>query len=171
MLLERRTPINDHLGRLSGDTATVTRRLREAIAGVGQDEAGFRHDSLGVPLGGEGPDTVLAHILPLATGEIRTRLAREATAAVIIAGGGAVRPAAVAGLAASFRLTEAEARMLARVAGGSGVNEAAAALGIQVATARTHMRHIFNKLGVSRHAELVALVNRLTSPTRDLGAG
>jgi DNA-binding CsgD family transcriptional regulator len=42
--------------------------------------------------------------------------------------------------------------------------EAAAALGIAETTAKTHLSRIFAKTGVSRQAELVALVHRLTPP-------
>jgi DNA-binding CsgD family transcriptional regulator len=44
--------------------------------------------------------------------------------------------------------------------------EAASALGITEATARTHRNHIFTKTGVSRRTDLLALVGRLVPPIR-----
>jgi predicted nucleic acid-binding protein len=46
------------------------------------------------------------------------------------------------------------------------LTEAASALGITEATARTHRNHIFTKTGVSRRTDLLALVGRLVPPIR-----
>ena len=169
LLLERRTPIRELQGRLAGDTSAITRHLRRAIESMIRDEATCREQSIGVDLRGEGASVVLAHVLPLANGTARKRLAPDAVAAVFVAGAGIAPPAAVAAVADAYGMTEAERRMLAEVAGGAGVAEASAALGCKLATGRTHMKHIFAKLGVHRHSELVALIGRLTPPVVDDG--
>ena len=60
-----------------------------------------------------------------------------------------------------FGLTPAEARLAMAVGAGRGVEQAAVALGITVNTARSTLKLVFDKLGVSRQAELAALVARL----------
>ncbi len=55
-------------------------------------------------------------------------------------------------------LTAAEAQVVLRLARGRTVAEAAAELGIGIATARTHLHHALRKTGTRRQAELVGLI-------------
>ncbi len=57
-----------------------------------------------------------------------------------------------------FEFTPSEANLAMELANGLSLDEAAEALGIRRNTARTHLRAIFAKAGVSRQAELVRLV-------------
>jgi DNA-binding NarL/FixJ family response regulator len=57
-----------------------------------------------------------------------------------------------------YGLTPAEARLAAALAGGATVEEAAGALGVTLGSARTYLKTVFSKLGVSRQTELVRLV-------------
>jgi DNA-binding CsgD family transcriptional regulator len=59
-----------------------------------------------------------------------------------------------------FRLTVREAELAAHLVAGSGIAEAAAALGMSVSTARQHVKSIFVKTDTHRQAELVALLAR-----------
>lgn len=61
-------------------------------------------------------------------------------------------------LAELFGLTQMEARILAAIAGGATVVEAAEAHGVAVSTVRHHLKHLFGKTGVNRQADLVRLV-------------
>ncbi len=61
-------------------------------------------------------------------------------------------------LAEMFGFTATETRLAAALAGGRSMDEAAAALGIRVTTARAHLRAIFAKAGVSRQAELIRML-------------
>jgi DNA-binding CsgD family transcriptional regulator len=56
-----------------------------------------------------------------------------------------------------FGLTPAEAAFLAEIVKGDGIQAAADRLGVSLATARTHLRHVFDKTGTQRQAELVGL--------------
>jgi DNA-binding CsgD family transcriptional regulator/PAS domain-containing protein len=58
-------------------------------------------------------------------------------------------------------LTLGEARVAALVGSGQAPREAAERLGIAEATARTILKRVFNKVGVSRQSELVSLLTRL----------
>jgi len=57
-----------------------------------------------------------------------------------------------------FRLTPREAELALALAFGSNPRQAAAELQISTETARTYLRRIFRKTGVSRRADLVRLV-------------
>lgn len=74
------------------------------------------------------------------------------------------RPAAdPAVLTSLYALTETEARLASAISVGHSVQSAAACLSMQVATARSHLKSIFLKLGVSRQQDLVSLVTSLRS--------
>lgn len=57
-----------------------------------------------------------------------------------------------------FGLTATEASVAVHVLCGDGLKAAARRLGISVETVRSHLRHIFDKTGVKRQAELVRLL-------------
>ena len=103
-----------------------------------------------------------AHVLPLAwngTPHIGCRGGIGAPA-------GAALPAEIRTVARIFSLTPAEARLLQHLVTGASLTEAATALGVTEATARTHRNHIFTKTGVSRRNDLLVLVTRLVPPIR-----
>jgi DNA-binding CsgD family transcriptional regulator len=60
-------------------------------------------------------------------------------------------------------LTHAEARIALALLGGRTTTEHAAAAGIAVSTARTHLQRAMSKLGVSRQAQLVASLAQMFS--------
>jgi DNA-binding CsgD family transcriptional regulator len=60
-----------------------------------------------------------------------------------------------------LELTPREARLAATLGSGHSIESAAPALGLSVATARTYLKHVFQKTGTHRQSELVALVRRL----------
>ena len=64
-----------------------------------------------------------------------------------------------------YRLSPAETRMALAFDGTRALPAIAAELGITHETARTHLKHIFQKLGVSRQAELVASLMKLKGPS------
>lgn len=59
-----------------------------------------------------------------------------------------------------FGLTRAEARLAMRLTEGLSLDDAAEKLGMRLNTARTHLRSIFSKTGVSRQGLLVRLILR-----------
>ena len=64
-------------------------------------------------------------------------------------------------LGALFGLTRAEARLARGVLTGCTAGEYARQVGVRVATIRTQLHSIFIKTGVTRQAELVALLSRV----------
>ena len=68
-------------------------------------------------------------------------------------------PALIAGeLQRQFGLTPSEAAFALEILKGDGLLSCADRLGISLATARTHLRHIFGKTGTRRQAELAHLI-------------
>lgn len=65
--------------------------------------------------------------------------------------------ATVSGIATALNLTQSEARIVHGLVVGGSVDEAAAMAGVSVSTARTYLKNVFHKTGVSRQAELVRL--------------
>lgn len=65
-------------------------------------------------------------------------------------------PAAV--LRRLYGLTAAEARVAGEILRGNGIDEAASRLGLKRETVRTHLKHIFTKVGTTRQADLVRLL-------------
>ena len=57
--------------------------------------------------------------------------------------------------ASAYDLTNAETRLIRLLTAGQGLFEAAAELGITKNTVRTHMRHIYSKVGTHRQADLI----------------
>jgi len=159
-------PLRGRDGVLRAEDGAASREIRSAIKQAARNESGIGKTGLAVRLTGEdGEAPVVAHVLPLAGGEIRSRLEPAAVAAVFV--NPKVDDAASAqAVAATFGLTPAEMRVLTRVLTGSTVAEAAADLGIAPTTARTHLDAIFAKTGVSRQSELIRLAGQVTPASR-----
>jgi DNA-binding CsgD family transcriptional regulator len=153
-------------GKLRAAAANANGELSKAIALAHDDEADIGNVGIGISLqatGGKEP--VIAHVLPLARGDIRARLLPQATAAVFIARPGEGSLADLSAFADTFRLTPAEKRLLQTLArGGTSLVETAQALSISVTTAKTHLARIFSKTGVARQADLLSLIKDLTPP-------
>lgn len=66
-------------------------------------------------------------------------------------------------LASLYGLTDTEARLTSAIAAGHSLETAAALLHMRVATARSHLKAIFAKLGVNRQQDLVQLLTSLGS--------
>ncbi|WP_354297066.1 helix-turn-helix transcriptional regulator [Sphingomonas sp. 1185] len=96
------------------------------------------------------------HFIPLRQ-MARSRF--DADGFIIIAADPANRSVPKAGLLKLlFDLTPAEAMLAVELAAGRSLQEAAIIRGISYATARTHLRSIFGKIGCTRQSELVAML-------------
>ena len=68
----------------------------------------------------------------------------------------------IGGFAEAYGLTPAEERLITLLAGGHGLFQAARALGVTRNTARTHIRHVYGKVGVHRQADIIRLLGKLS---------
>lgn len=66
-------------------------------------------------------------------------------------------------LTAVYDLTDTEARLASAISGGHSLESAAETLNMRTATARTHLKSIFAKLGVNRQQDLVRLLTSLST--------
>ena len=167
-MLSARDPIAAVDGILSVRNTAANEELAAAIHLTRGHEAEIGSRALGVPLRCVEPS--VAHVLPLALGNVCTRLMPQATAAVFITRAEHGAPADVRPLARNYDLTPAEIRLLEQLTRNATLADAAKALRISQETARTHLAHIFSKTGVTRQAELLALVDRLSPPIRWSGS-
>jgi len=97
------------------------------------------------------------------------RLLVEARALVLVRRLGPGEPPDPAALRDLFDLTLGEARVAALVGSGLPPREAAARLGISEETARTVLKRVFAKTGVSRQSQLTSLLSRLALPPGPAG--
>jgi DNA-binding CsgD family transcriptional regulator len=112
---------------------------------------------------------LLATVLPLGRRDATDRVRRPwAAAAAVFMHTPDTAPlgAALAAFAALYGLTPAETRVVAALAQGGGLPEAAAALGVAPSTARSHLNSVFAKAKVSSQAELARRVMACASPLR-----
>ena len=163
-MLSARQPIAAIDGILSARNAVANEELSAAIRLARDNEAQIGSSGLGVPLHCDEPS--VAHVLPLAYGNVRTRLMPQATAAVFITRAERDLSADIRALARNFYLTAAEIRLLERLTRNATLADPARTLRILQETARTHLAHIFSKTGVSRQADLLTLMDRLAPPIR-----
>jgi DNA-binding CsgD family transcriptional regulator len=138
--------------------------LRDVIAAAAAGGAvGIR--GIAVPLGGSRQERWLAHVLPLTSGA-----RKQATASYSVAAAVFVRkitlalPSPLELLAKVYRLTGSEVRVLQGVVDVGNVPAIAKVLGISQATAKTHLRNVFQKTGTNRQSELVKLVAGAATP-------
>ena len=162
-------PIAASGGHLSAPKPDATEELKNAIRLAQADEAGIGAAGIGVPLADKDMSAATATVLPLARGPIRTRLVPRAAAAVFVSSAAAPSSDDIGTVARTFGLTPAETRLLEQLVTGASLADVARAVGIALATAKTHRRHIFAKMGVSRRTELLALVGRLRTPVLSSG--
>jgi DNA-binding CsgD family transcriptional regulator len=165
-MLRAETPVRSLKGQIATLSSDTTDELRCAVTLAQAGETNIGAAGIGVPLRHPNGSPAIAHVLPLGRGEVRTRLAPQAVAAVFIADGTALRSAELDAIARQFKLTPAETRVLARLIAGAAVPKAAEELGLSDATARTHVQRIFRKTRVSRLPDLLLLMDRLAPPIR-----
>jgi DNA-binding CsgD family transcriptional regulator/PAS domain-containing protein len=150
-------------GTLRAKAPSADAEMRAAIRLAARDEVALGRTGLAICLTEQDPASVLAHVLPMTGGELRAKLQPEAAASVFI---GALPDGqdGAAAMAATYDLTPAETRVLARLLAGSTLAETATSLGVAPATAKTHLDNIFLKTGVTRQADLMRLGTRLVPP-------
>ena len=152
-------------GRLRARSAVEHEALQSAIANANLESSQL--GGMPKPIVVRGPASkqfLVLHVLPLRFSESRPAEqlfvgARVLIMAIPSASGASVDPALVRD---ALGLTLAEARVAALIASGRPPREAATRLGITEGTARTTLKRVFAKVGVSRQSELAALLARLT---------
>jgi DNA-binding CsgD family transcriptional regulator/PAS domain-containing protein len=157
-------PIVSRRGRLAARDAAADAELSQAIQLSAADEAALAATGIGIALGTQYEQPALAHVLPLARGEVRTRLVRQAAAAVFINTPEARAHPDLRAVAKTYGLTPAEARVVERLLAGANLADVAASLDVSLTTVKTHLSQVFAKTGASRQSDLIALMHRMMPP-------
>jgi DNA-binding CsgD family transcriptional regulator/PAS domain-containing protein len=153
-------PICSLHGQIGAHNARTTERLLRTIAIAARRESEIGAAGIGMALD-RGDAVATAHVLPLASGDVRTQLMPKAAAAVFVASEERGPVDRLEAVAEAYGLTRSETRLLDRIVRGESLDEAAAALKVAKTTSRTHMARILAKTGTRRQTALLALVHKL----------
>src|SRR5215467_3142584 len=161
-MLEKRSPIQSVHGELKTPLPQTIAALKKAVAVTIEPAIGRL--GIGVPVPQSNGDPAYIHVLPLMTGDTRSRLESRASAALFVTtkDGGAGPPADA--IAAVFDLSPAEIRVSQRLLAGRMPAEIADELGLAMPTVRSHLASVFAKTGTSRQSDLVGLATQLAGP-------
>lgn len=145
-------------GRPLALEAQADEALRDVFLSAGNADAAIHDKSVAVRLNARDGDHFVTHVLPLTSGARRQAGASYAAVAAVFVQKAQDSMPGLEALAQQFGLSPAESRVLIAIMDFGGVAEVAAALKLSPATVRTHLRHVFEKTGVRRQADLVKLV-------------
>jgi DNA-binding CsgD family transcriptional regulator len=151
--------------KLVAHDAKADEALHDVLLAANGGDAAVGDKGISVRMSGRDGDQFVTHVLPLNSGERRKAGATyAAVAAVFVQKAGRDHLASLHAVAEQHGLTPAEARVLAALMETGGVEDIAASLDLSAATVRTHLRHIFEKTGVRRQADLVKLITSYPVP-------
>src|SRR5262245_13902316 len=160
-------------GRLAANEPDADRTLKDVFAAAGDGDAAVGTQGVAVYRQAAGGTHYGSAVLPRPAGEGRCAgVAYESVAAVFVHEVALDEPhAATNALAKAYCLTAMELRVLLGIIEVGGRPAVAQELGISEATVRTHLKHIFEKTGSHRQADLARLVAAFESPlTRNVAA-
>ncbi|HEX2886207.1 helix-turn-helix transcriptional regulator [Vineibacter terrae] len=158
-LLRRGQPLRVRSGRLVACDVAVDTALQIALA------AG-RVCDLAVPRHGQRP--LLLSVVPVGRRAADDAGLDASAAAMIVASDPDMRPwPRLEGFARLYGLTAAEAKVLAALLDGDGLEQAADRLGVGRATVKTHLNRILGKTSCSRQNELLRLIARTLPSLRE----
>ncbi|MGY3582453.1 DNA-binding CsgD family transcriptional regulator [Bradyrhizobium sp. USDA 4341] len=144
-------------GRLAATDTTAIATLEKAIGELINSKGAASRPPIAISRKGRHP--LLAYPTRLAS-MARNALA-DCQAMIIFVDTEQVQRPPASTLQTAFRLTEAEARLAAQLAGGDSLETAADRMGIAKETSRSQLKSIFSKTGTHRQAELVAMLATL----------
>ncbi|HEU4969302.1 MAG TPA: helix-turn-helix transcriptional regulator [Sphingomonas sp.] len=165
-LLDRADAIRLGEERLRLTRPGADKALAVAIRQAANGSGAIGRKGFNVPVRGDQGNERILHVLPLRPRIERAGTSAAAVAAVFVSPSNRRNGAGADIIAELFDLTPAEARVLKEVVEGKGNAAIAGTLGIGEATVRTHLLRLFEKTGVHRRAELVALVSSFDLPVR-----
>lgn len=147
------------------DAGMLERALSQSLKGIASPKTGSY--ALAIPrTDGAG---ILVNVLPLAWRDASNPLPGMPGAAAILIQDTSQQPQFESeALARLYALTPAELRITLEIARGQTLQEIAETLGVSMNTAKTHLRHIFAKTGVTRQGELMRLLMLSARPIRDI---
>lgn len=146
-------------GRLSATDRDADKALLARLNAIDADGA-LSADARSVLVVPNDERGLIVRVLPLSPPQ-GTPALQTASAIVLVEDPASKNPFDPAVVRDAFKLTLGEARLASLIGTGAGPAEAAISLGIAEATARTVLKRLFDKMGVSRQSELAALMGEL----------
>ena len=154
-------------GRLMGSDDATEAMLHQIFAAAGSGGA-YRIEATALPLTAKDGTRYVAHVLPLTSGaRSRARAIYAADIALFVRKASLSIQSAPEAISKAFRLTPTELRVLLAIVEVGGIAKVAAALGVSEDTVKTHLGHLFEKVGARQQADLVKLVAAYASPLSD----
>jgi len=152
-------------GKLAANNADAEGALYEVILAAGSGDAAVGIKGIAVPLPTSEGERYVAHVLPLTSGaRRRAGTSYAAVAALFVHKAALDKPPPPEAIAKTFQLTPSELRVLLGIVEVGGAPEVAEALGIAETTVKFHLKHLFEKTGAGRQADLVKLVAGFVNP-------
>jgi len=152
-------------GRLGAIDPEANQMLLDSFAAAQSGDAAIGRKGIAVPLKAHTGERNVAHVLPLTSGARRKAGASySAVATVFVHKAGVDLPSLPEAIVHEYKLTPSELRVLFTIVEVGGIPEVAQVLGIADTTARTHLKHLFEKTGAARQADLVKLVAGYSNP-------
>jgi DNA-binding CsgD family transcriptional regulator/PAS domain-containing protein len=164
--LDEATSLRRIDGLLAACDATSAREFAQAIADAASGTAiDLPQSGIVVPLKGQDGRDLAAWVLPL-DGGLRRQFGAGSAArvATFIRELEDTSPFPAELFVRRYAITPAECRVMMLLVQGQTIAEAAEALGIALATARTHLARLFEKTGTSRQVDLVRMAMTAFAP-------
>jgi DNA-binding CsgD family transcriptional regulator len=159
--------LTGHGGRLEAREKDCDQALKDVFAAADGGDAAVGAKGVVVSMVAPGGQRYVAHVLPLTAGaRRRAGSTYDAVAAVFVHEAALEVPSVPNAIAKAYRLTGMELRVLLGIVQIGGSPSVAEELGISETTVRSHLRHVYQKTGTSRQADLVKLVAAFESPWR-----
>ena len=146
-------------GAIRAQDHDLDARIASAIAAGNADIERIDTQPLSIAFTQSDGRRFAGHVLPLAGG-LQHRIGGQSRArsALFIQAVGDLLPLPGEVLVRLYGLTHAETRLIGLLGRDFSLDDTAAALGIAMSTARTHLQRIFEKTGTNRQSELMKLV-------------
>jgi DNA-binding CsgD family transcriptional regulator len=152
-------------GRLAAGAFQTDQMLRDIFAVADGGDAALGANVIAVPLEAPEGERYIVHVLPLTAGARRRGgIAYDAVAAAFVQRVAVDVSSASDALLKAYNLTTMELTVLLRVVQLGGGPIVAQDLGISETTVRTHLKHVFQKTGTHRQADLAKLVAGFERP-------
>jgi DNA-binding CsgD family transcriptional regulator len=150
---------------ISAVDLTSSRKLQSLVtAAWRQTDESLQGASLIIP-DEDGAASLVVHVVPLYPNSVEAPPSNEyPVAGLVIVDCQRVLAERIKTFADLFGLTPGEERVVAQLVSGRGLTKAASRLNIALSTARSHLKHISEKTGTHRQAELVRLFYERTIP-------
>jgi len=163
-MLDNGSVLKSVRGRLVSQIPGLQRAIDNAIRRLSEDETDIPGNGIGLSI--RAPDQSLRtlHLLPLAQGDMRTRLAGDAVAAIFISTVSVEQDFVRDVLQPIFELTNAEIGVFKLIIAGRTTQQISAELDVAASTVRTHVQHLFEKTATHRRADLIRLAHALAPP-------